>query len=273
MQRPTLLLPLALGALACCGSLAAQGFQPKPIRPLGCPQGERIVVEAGPVENPFVMNVTRTGAGNWLATMQAGFALGGVPGAINAFGRSGQVEDQTAEFKAAVTGALRNVDLQELLRAALERNLKSKTPCQTAYLKASLPQLAPTAPKDRVVGVGFFFGYQGGRPVLKARMGAMVLARNTSLEQVGTEAAALQKLSEELRTMPPRKMAGSGKVGEIQAASARLLNYMDGAESLTADSPAHPASEWLAGDGYFIRREIEAVMDRLAIQLGASLFP
>jgi len=42
---------------------------------------------------------------------------------------------------------------------------------------------------------------------------------------------------------------------------------------LAADSPSHPVSEWLAGDGYFVRREIEAAMDRLVIQLGASLFP
>jgi len=102
MQRATLLL-LALAAALPAGPLAAQGFQGKPIRPLGCPQGERLLILAGPVQSPFVTYVRRTNWGSWLDGVMGGFAFGGVAGAASASGRSGYVGDQTEEFKAAVT--------------------------------------------------------------------------------------------------------------------------------------------------------------------------
>ncbi len=182
-------------------------------------------------------------------------------------------EDQTAEFKAAVSGALRDVDLQQVLLSALERNLSGKTPCQTIFRKTKtiLDNTMPT--NDRLVAVGVSFGFQGGKPVIKAWLGAMVVAKNANLEQVNTEAAALQKLSDEMRTMPPMKLMRSGKVKELQKVAAQLTSHMDGTQTLAGGSQSHPVEDWLANDGALIRREIEAVLDRLVIQLGGSLFP
>jgi hypothetical protein len=226
------------------------------------------------MQAPYVSGVTEVHRGDWLTAASIGYALGGVAGAINASANpGGRVEDHTPEFKAGVAAALREADLQQLLLAALERTMKAKTGCQTAYRRVTFPMEAPQGSTERIVGVGGQLLFQGGKPVLKAMMSASVIAKDASIERLNQDGEAMMKLSEELRTMPPRKLIKSGKLAETQTVSKRIETYIDGMQMFQGGSPAHSTEEWLAGDGQQIRREIDAVMDGLAAQLAATLFP
>ncbi len=281
LPSPLRRLALAGLALFLCAPNPASGQPPAipPLAALTCPEGGRLIFEAGSVERPAMSAVYHTDWGGWLDAFSLGTAIGGIGGGVGMAGTPRTV-DESKSFQAGMIAALKDVDLRKILLDALERQFRPRTSCATAFMTSNERHAATLTPSDRVVGVTFNFFFLGGKPNLRAFMGAALIAKGVDIAALERQAQGLKQLSDEaaaeaqtkVNLLHPNPM-DLPKMRELMAAMGRLMSNLDGMKSIQGESPSHSTKDWLAGNGKLIRSEYEATVDRLTGQLAATLFP
>jgi hypothetical protein len=255
---------LGLAMLVSIGmTAAAQTPVPsKPLKAVECRPDERLVVEVAPVTDPYVYGVTRLTWLGWLGSFTL-TDLAGIPASL-------KVKDQSASFKQGVSKALGSVDLQTSFLSRSRQALGSRPPCNVLVVTSAERKNLAMNSSDNYVGMSFFFGFQGERPVLNVSLGAAQIKGSARLAQVEGEAEKLKELVGEMQNgrAPDRK-----KLNELVAVTNGLGGLLDGLANFKSDSAPHSTEEWLAGGGVLVRSELDAAMDKLMAQAVATLFP
>jgi hypothetical protein len=252
----------ALLVSAAAAQMPSTPQAPKPLGALECRPDSRIIVAAGPVAEPFVAGVTRT---DWLGAL-SNLPMTGVAG----FPGSVKTEDLSAGFKQGVSKALAGKDLQAALLERAKQALAPQSSCSllfTTAVESARMQLAPT---DVLIGLGFYFWFQGSKPKLNAMLGA---SQVTGAARIGQIEAAAEKINALSATMQKGGIPDVKTLSVLTAATGEINKLVDGGASLKSESAAHKSKEWLADNGALVRSELDAALDKMLAQIAGMLFP
>jgi hypothetical protein len=257
-----------------------QAAAPRALAALSCGAGQRIVIAASPVESPDVAGIKQEQGWSWLSQINPlVFPLPSLVGKLVTLALP-PAEDLAPEFKKAIGAVLDPVDLQQLLLARAEQVIKPRTSCDTAFLPTTWEKPAAFRPSDRVVVIGFYLIFLGGRPTVTGLLSATVMTGENAAE-LAKRADVSGKIMEEMKKLEPYvrvydKPPDFGKLKQYAALAqklgAGLTPYIDGAGTVNYTSPGHSTDEWLANGGAVTTKEIAAVMDRLIGDVAGILF-
>jgi len=135
-------------------------------------------------------------------------------------------------------------------------------------------------PSDKVVGIGFYFMFSGGRPTISGYLSALVMTGENAA-QIAQRADEYVKIRDEMKQLEPYvhvtdKRPDMGKLKQYAALAQKLGSglapYIEGTGTTHTQSSGHSIDDWMAGGGQLVTQEVAAVMDRLIGDLAKALF-
>jgi len=273
MNRISIAIALVLvgAGIARMTSVAATAAaaDQKPMPRLSCSAGQRIVFEIRPTDSPFITNIRKTDWSGFFSGLSTGFAMGGVAGVAGGAERGPASTDVTDEFARGVRGSFERTDVDRLILAGVERTMREKSTCDVVFMTTEERRKAKLFATDRIVMIGLFVEFQGGKPTMTARMGAALVTKIENLAFVDDGAERMHTLQAEIQSS---KRPSLGKAKEFLKLAQQASTAFAGGLNDAQKSPSHEVQDWLADDAKLVIAELTAAADRMLASLAGALF-